>query len=222
MIAAVLAGLALMWVLAALGGPGYGSETRIEVLTTDPVRVVLPIDASAEFIESRMRQELVAGAAVERDPRMAEHLRAIARDTDLIGHMAAEGFAQFAGDVAAGIAYGFYDAAIGEEVVLYSLTIELLPSFTGVGETLSHEDGHWLVNSGIAQRCGPRIVRDAASGTIFPGQARTAIMKRLQEADETVHDTYHRLVVGATAGQHRVAALQALDEVVGPACERLD
>lgn len=206
--------------LGIVGGPRIGADTRVQVLTTEPVRVLLPVDAGATFIESRLREQLAVDATAQRDERMSKHMTELSRDDELMDYIAESGYEQFDSDIAAGIAYGLYDVDIGEDVVLYSVTVELLPSYYNVGATLSHEDGHWLVNTGVAQRCGPRIVREASSGTLFAGQARFAIVSELQIADEAVHNEYHRLVVGATSGQHRTSALQALDDVIGPACER--
>jgi hypothetical protein len=98
----------------------------------------------------------------------------------------------------------------------------LLGSYSGVGQTLGHEDGHWFVNNGVAERCGPRIVREAAEGSRFPGLTRSIIISRLQQADELVHNEYHRLVREAPAGRYRTSAIRALDDIVGPSCGRLD
>ena len=220
LVIALVLGVTLLWV-SGVGGAGIGADTRVQVLTTDPVRVLLPVDASSADIESRVRRELTSAAPGQRDPRMRAHMEALAGDARLMEHVATTGYQQFDSQVAAGIAYGFYDVTIDDTVVLFSVTVELLPSFYGIGDTLSHEDGHWLVNSGVAQRCGPHVVRDAGSGALFAGQARAAIVTELQRIDEQVHGDYHRRVSGATAGQHRVSALAALDDVLGPACDRL-
>lgn len=218
---ALVLGAAVLWTAGAVGGAGIDADTRVQVLTTDPVRVLLPVDASSADIESRVRRELSSAAPGQRDPRMREHLEELAGDSRLMEHVASTGYDQFDNQVAAGVAYGFYDVHIDDAVVLYSVTVELLPSFYGIGNTLSHEDGHWLVNSGVAQRCGPQVVRDVGSSARLPGQARAAIVTELQRIDERVHGDYHQRVAGASAGQHRVAALAALDAVLGPACDRL-
>ena len=148
---------------------------------------------------------------------MRDHIRSMAADADLMRYVATSGYEQFDSEVAAGIAYGFYDVAIDDAVVLFSVTVELLPGLYGIGETLSHEYGHWLVNSGIAQRCGPSVVRETGAGALFTGQARAAIVTELQRIDERVHGDYHRRVAGATSGQHRPAAL-ARGRAWGAAC----
>lgn len=221
MVIAVVLGLAALWATGAVGGVGIDADTRVQVLTTDPIRVLLPVDASAADIESRIRAELAAAGRSQRDPLMREYLEGLAADATRTTYVASNGFDQFDSQIAAGIAYGLYDVSIEDTVVLFSVTVELLPSYYGVGATLSHEDGHWIVNSGIAQRCGPQVVREEGAGALFAQQARAAIVTRLQQIDEDVHGDYHRRVAGASAGQHRVAAVAALDNVVGPACERM-
>lgn len=221
LVIALVLGAALLLSSGAVGGAGIDADTRVQVLTTDPVRVVLPVDASSADIESRVRRELTSAAPGQRDSRMREHMELLAGDERLMEHVATTGHQQFDNEIASGVAYGFYDVTIGDTVILYSVTVELLPSLYGIGDTLSHEDGHWLVNSGVAQRCGPQVVRNAGSAARLPGQARVAIVTELQRIDERVHGDYHRRVAGATPGQHRVAAIAALDTVLGPACERL-
>ena len=213
-------GVAVVGWLVMAGGSGIPADARVQVLTTDPIRVLLPVDAGSNVIEARLRDHLATAATSQRDTRMGDHMRDLAGDSELMTYIADSGYEQFDSDLAAGIAYGLYDVDVGENVLLYSVTVELLPSYYNVGEVLDHEDGHWIVNSSVAQRCGPKIVRDASGGSIFPGQARFTIITDLQLADHAVHTEYHRLVLGATAGQHRVAAQQALDTVIGPACER--
>ncbi len=216
---ALVLGAAVLWTSGAVGGGGIDADTRVQVLTTDPVRVLLPVDASSADIESRVRRELTSAAPGQRDSRMRDHMEALAGDERLMEHVATTGYDQFDNQVAAGVAYGFYDVTIDDTVILYSVTVELLPGYYGVGDTLSHEDGHWLVNSGVAQRCGPQVVRDVGSEARLPGQARAAIVTELQRIDERVHGEYHRRVAGASPGQHRVAALDALEAIIGPGCE---
>ena len=215
----LIGGLIAIQLISALGGGAIGPDVRVIVLTTDPVRLVLPVDVGAAFIESRLRGILAASSDEQRDPRMARYVKEVEGDTQLIRNIAQSGFEHFAAGTAAGVAYALYGVAIeSEEVVLFSVTVELLPSYYGVGETLAHEDGHWIINSGVAQRCGPQVVRRSASR--IGSRTETAIIDSLQDIDTRVHGEYHRLVVNASPGQHPTAAIQSLDTVIGPSCER--
>lgn len=217
-IALFVVGGFLLLRLAGGGGGIIDADTRVEVVTTDPVRIVLPIDVDARFIDGRLQQVLADAADTQRDTRAADYLREAAADPRLRTHIANSSQQAFDTGEIGGLAFALYDASVTEaDVVIVAVTVELLPTYYGVGRTQAHEDGHWLVNNGVARRCA-RAVTDAASGAVFAVDAESRIVAGLQRMDERVHTEYHRLVVNASDGRHRVAAREALDAIVGPSC----
>ena len=78
-----------------------------------------------------------------------------------------------------------------------------------------------MVNDAVASRCGPRIVKDEGSSSLFAAQAKIRILSALAQTGDRVHDEYHRLVVGANNGQHRAAALNAVETTLGLSCEKM-
>ena len=87
----LIGGLIAIQLISALRGGAIGPDVRVIVLTTDPVRLVLPVDVDAAFIESRLRGILAASSDEQRDPRMARYVKEVEGDTQLIRNIAQAG-----------------------------------------------------------------------------------------------------------------------------------
>ena len=96
-------GLVLAAVVAGrAAGPGIDEDTRVQVLSTHPVRVILPIDPDEERIRMELVRALRARAATAVSSTMRSDLNEIANDDASIRELSGEVAAQFAsGEVAA-------------------------------------------------------------------------------------------------------------------------
>lgn len=190
----------------------------LQVVTGDPVRVVLPVNASEATIAHRTEAAVAEAAAVAR-PAMQGELRALAADRSTISHIAETGHARLSSGEAAALAFPWFRTdAGGDRLTIYSVTVELIPGLPGIAVSRDHEDGHGEVNDQLALRCGPPISEELVAAGLRGGRLEAGITQRLQELASAAHEVYHGLVVGAPLGTHLSHARDAAAGVATQHC----
>ena len=194
-------------------------EGPLRVVTDDPVRVVLPVNASATVIEARTRVAIEEAVAAAASAEMRSELEALAADRDTIEQIAGTSFRRLTSGEAAALAFPWFRVdAGGDRLTIYSVTVELIPGGPGIAVSRDHEDGHSEVNDQLALRCGPDISAELIEAGRRGARLEWEITVRLHSLADRAHDRYHALVVGAPLGSHRGYAKEAATEVVADGC----
>ena len=216
----VLLGLAAAVVLVA--GRWFAPpvpDGPLQVVTDDPVRVVLPVNASVATIAHRTEAAVTDAAAAARLPEMQHELMALAADEAAIAQIAGTGYERLSSGEAAALAFPWFRTdAGGDRLRIYSVTVELIPGTPAIAVSRDHEDGHSEVNDQLALRCGPPISEELIASGLRGGRLEAEITLRLHQLASTAHEVYHRLVVQAPLGTHLARAREAAAEVAGQHC----
>lgn len=218
----LIIGLVLIALIALIPrtGPAPSADATVRVLTADPIRVVLPIGAESGFIAARVREELNAAANRTVDPAVRTMLQELAGAED-VTDLARVGAEKFASREAAALAYPIYFVLADTERITISVaTTELIPQLPTIAVSRDHEDGHALINSQLAQRCGPPLSRHHIEAGSGGAHLEAAIANGLLGLGTEAHELYHQYVQDAAVGAHRAQALRAVDETVTAGCIR--
>ncbi len=194
-------------------------EGPLRVVTGDPVRVVLPVDASVAMIEQRSHAAVLSAAELEQGTEMRAELARLAADDATLREIAETGHAALSSGRAAALAFPWFRVdASGDRPVVHAVTIELVPASAHIALSRDHEDGHAEVNDQLALRCGPGFATEAVDQGLRGVRLEQAITTSLISAANEAHDVYHRLVRGAPVGSHVRFARQAASEVASTRC----
>ena len=216
--------LAVIVVAALIGlnraaGPSVDPNVGVRVVAADPVRLVLPINPDRNVIIAGISGELRAAALAESSPALSRELERIASDTEYLTWLAETGVDYFESGKAVALAYALYNVDITQDpVVLTSVTAELVPQYGSVGYSADHENGHAFINEEIARRCGPGIVREAATAGLRGSRLEVAIVSKLRSVGDRAHNTYHSRVNSGYVTNHLMYARQAAEEAVATLC----
>jgi hypothetical protein len=217
----VAAGVCLILAVVALNrlaGPVIDPDTPVVVYSADPVKVILPADPDPKDITGYVYAELVATAKRESGV-LAEDLRTMSEDQELLSWIATSGAGRFSSNQAAALAYPLYRVtADSEAVFITTTTVELLPQNWAIGYSIGHEDGHATINRMIAESCGSALVRRNADGRLRGGAFEVAIQNGLLELGDTAHNRYHEMVNGVRSAAFARSARTAAEEVISARC----
>jgi hypothetical protein len=210
--------LAFVMVTRALG-PSVDSDAPVEVLTADPVRVLLPVDPDATDIKQRLTTAIQQAANAE-SGTLANELERLAADSDRLQAMADTGASRFSSNQAAALAYPLYATRIQEDgsVTITAITAELVPQHRGVGYSIQHEDGHAYINDALATGCGRTVVADKAGSGLRGRLLENSVVNALHEIGDEAHDLYHQAVNYAPIPRYRASAREAAEAVISRRC----
>lgn len=213
----VLAFLVVASAARRQGTPVEGAP--VVVYAADPVRVVLPISASENLIVGGLQDSLEERAKATANPIVREQLLRLRESKDRLDRIASRSVQRFDSGQAAALAFSLYSAEVtSEDVTIVSVTAELIPNYRGLAKSRDHEDGHALINSELARRCGPGIAHRLIARGLGGAWLENAIIVELHEVGDAAHDVYHLLVQNATLGAHQRHARAATDQIVESQC----
>jgi hypothetical protein len=216
--------LAVVAIAAVIGlnraaGPSVDPNVGVRVVAADPVRLVLPINPERNVIIAGISGELRAAADAESSPALRRELDRIAGDTEYLTWMAETGVDYFESGKAVALAYALYNVDITKDpVVLTSVTAELVPQYGSVGYSADHENSHAFINEEVARRCGPGIVREAATEGLRGHRLEATIITELRTVGDRAHGIYHSHVNSGYITNHTRYARQATEEAVVTLC----
>ncbi len=217
----LLAGLCLVFAIVAFNrvtGAGVDPDTPVVVYAADPVKVLLPADPDTTDISGYVYAELVASAKRESGV-LANDLRSMSEDQELLGRIATSGVSEFSSDRAAALAYPLYGITIESDVIfITTTTVELLPQHSAIGYSIGHEDGHAIINEMIAESCGSFLVRRHADGRLGSRGLEDAIRRGLHEIGDEAHHRYHEMVNGDPSAAFARSARTAAGDVITERC----
>jgi hypothetical protein len=191
----------------------------LRVVTGEPVRVVLPVNASPADIAARTTAAIDTAAQSARTPEMRAELVRLAADRSAIRRIGSEGHASLASGEAAALAFPWFRVdASTDRLTIYTVTVELIPGLPGMAVNRDHEDGHAEVNDQLALRCGPRLAEEHIGAGRRGAALEAAIAGELRSLAEAAHDLYHSLVEGASLGTHLRRAREAGATVAAEHC----
>lgn len=217
LVAGALAALAYLTVTQVVG-PGVDPDTPVIVYSADPVKVILPAEPDERDIAGYVYSELVAIAKRESGV-LAEDLRSMSEDQDLLGWIATTGSTRFSSNQAAALAYPLYGVTVNDDAVtITTTTVELLPQHWAIGLSIGHEDGHAIINRMLAESCGAALVRSFAGGRLRGAGLEVAIQNGLYELGDHAHGRYHEMVNGVRSPAFARSARTAADEVIANGC----
>ena len=212
---------AAITVLVITGRLGSDSapEGPVRVVTGDPVRVILPVNASAAIIEQRTIVAVTEATASASTAEMRTELELMAADAATLDWIARTGNARLVSGDAAALAFSLFRVdASGDQLTIYSITVELIPGTGGIAVSRDHEDGHAEVNDQLALRCGPELARQQIAAGAAGALLEASIEQRLESAANEAHDLYHQHVQDASLGTHVKFARDAGVEVAALRC----
>ena len=210
--------LAFVMVTRAMG-PGVDADAPVEVLTADPVRVLLPIDPDAADIKQRLTVAIQQAANAE-GGTLAEELDRLAANSDRLQAMADTGASRFSSKQAAALAYPLYSARIEEDgsVTIIAITAELVHQHRGVGYSIQHEDGHAYINDALAIGCARSVVADKAGSGLRGRLLENSVVNALHEIGDEAHDLYHQAVNYVPNPRYRASARESAESVIARRC----
>lgn len=199
------------------GTPVEGAP--VVVYAADPVRVVLPISANEDLIVNGLRDSLEERAKATANPIVRQQLLRLREGEERLDRIATRSVQRFDSGQAAALAFSLYSAEVSrEDVTIVSVTAELIPNYRGLAKSRDHEDGHALINSELARRCGPGITQRLIARGLGGAWLENAIITELHDVGDVAHDVYHLLVENATLGAHQRHARTATDQTVESHC----
>ena len=203
-------------VLFALSSGRVAADTPVSVLTADEIILHLPVSPSVERIVADLHVELEEIAAASVDSRVADALRRIAADADLLREIASGPVHMFDSGEAAATATAVYDIQLDPERVTVTVaTVELVPAYGSTARSREHEDGHALINERITRRCAGVALRSGVETGLQGDPLVNWMVAKLSASGDPIHNAYHRYVRNARYGQHIRFAEQAISEVTG-------
>lgn len=214
--ALLVLGLTLCLVLVSVNARRITLDTPITVVAAgDPV-LLLPVSPDVDRIVGDLRNELNRLAGTANDPRVADALRQIAADDELLRSIANAPVEMFDSGRAAATATPVYDITLQPDgVTVVVATVELIPGYGATAISRDHEDGHALINRRVAARCAKTALADAVQAGRQGEALINGIIARLSTASENVHRRYHQYVANAGLGTHLREAERALIDVPG-------
>ena len=214
--ALLVLGLALVLLLVSINARRITVDTPITVVAAgDPV-LFLPVSPDVDRIVGDLRDELDRLAGEAKDPRVADALRQIAADDELLRSIADAPVEMFDSGRAAATATPVYDITLQPDgVTVVVATVELIPGYGATAISRDHEDGHALINRRVAARCARAAMAEAVQEGRQGEALIDGIITGLSTASESVHLRYHQYVANAGLGTHLQEAERALIDVPG-------